>query len=1375
MDREHNKQEMNMKKLICMAMVLLAIMATAQEIRLLPVMSPDGGSYEDQVKVSCEFPEGCAGGLYWMDGAEIAAQPYTSSLVIDYTCNLSVAGVNADGRIITDVVTQHYEINKVTPPWTTPEPAEGIRVESFYVTKIRWNNVMTSSLDLSAFKEGGSRAGEPAVWLTNAAGKMVAYNDYNGLWQEGLNGYKAYIYKGYNQTIEGKYTLHIAADVFILDGKRYDKELAYEYEVGAKITKPVFAPAGGEYEDSVLVTITYPDENIAFYRFYSVNGKKTRPYSESFWIKENSNIMAWGVDETYTKVTDTAYVSYTILKGEEKTVLDAPKMSRAGNTITISGPAGATIKYWLNDHMQTGKLYTVPFEVTENGRVSAVAYTDKAISKTVDMEISHFAPKDRGDKGDLYLFTPSNTQDLHVNKMSANGRYAVGYVGEGSSSKGFLWDLEADRLEYVKSVYVNQLLDVSNDGTAYGWTLQTQDVTQDVTDEDMLLGTYKNGEWTECPANLGVQGIAADSRLYGARSTHPTMYDIEKGEFAIYTGTGEILCVGAESGYAAGYVTESGSTYPAVWTAEDKVVKAEWSEVRGERVTAISANGEWALIGTHWRWHVSANTIEHMLSVSHRFSSKTYPESMRAIANDGTVYGTYVENIEIPDKGMALIYTTDGRWRSLETYLKEERGVTVVGYALTSVRAISADADQLLLYAFATNPALGEIFTRGVALRLDVQVKHLYPNSLLATQMPGSGMVKVTWGAPLLGAEDVTAYTLLRDGKKIYEGTDLVYIDKDTETGKTYTYTVTASYKDGVTSTESYAAKVTIVSTHHLPVTNLSARQVGLHSLWINWSAPVVSIPKLQYFREDKESMAFGTSNHSSEWGIRIPTEDLEAYKGEKIRTLQFLPVGRQDGYTLNLYRGIKGTDDYEDKPFYSQSISPDALHYGSVNTIVLEEAQAIPEGVDLYVALYIDGDGLNMLGVQFDGFRSGYTDLCRVEGVHKKMVSISAASTSGYQIVVPLGIGICSEEQLGKSLIKQYEVRDQGKVVATTNELKLKIDKAEMGKHVLDVNVLYHDGEYSGTNETVEIEMVENIEAYHGVEARVQVTEHSAEVSWQQPRNDDRTLLHWGDMIPSVGFPAQPNYEMFTAVSIYPMDMTAPYGEDYEITGVYFYPTDKATFAISLEDGFDGTLAHFERKASEVQLGTLNYISLKNPISLNPSYNFTLAIDVMDAMPGTSPLAFDSSNQWKDAFSNVLYLDGEYMTLLDVMEVGVRPSWLMGLVIRLKDSEAIPVQGYNLYVDGEQQNTELLTTTTMMVNDLEDGMHVAEVDVVYSETIQGKGIPTVFLVGQKQAIEQVEAELWGMGGCYDLLGRPADEHGEVHGVYIVNGKKVIK
>lgn len=1353
----------------------VALFVTAQTLEVLPTMSPEGGTHNDEVKVSCTFPVGCAGGKYWLNGGEIKASNYNGPITIDHSCTLSVAGVNSSGRIITDVVTKSFVINKVTPPTYVVSPKEGIRKESFYVTRLQWKNVVDSKLDLSAYKEGGKLNGKPCVWLTDESGKTIATNTFSGVWEDGLNGYKIYIYKNYDGQPVGKYQLHVVPNIFVLDGKVYDKEIVLNYEVSA-ISAPEFDPEPGEYTGSVTVSIKYPTDGSAFYPYYKINGGKQQAYDGPITITETSTIEAYGIDEEFTAYTQRTTGVYTIVdKPADKALLKSPVAMQVGKTVVVTVEPDVKVKYWFDDKMSTAALYEGPVAVDHNCKVSVVAFTEDNHSATVNVNVIGFPVADRGDYGDKIILTPMMAETANITGMSPNGRYAAGFYGSDTSSRGFIWDIEAETVNFTATAFANQVYSVSDDGIGYGWTLPSADISEDEGEEALIWGAYYNGEWIEKPKEMSVNGITADGQLFGSVNGKAALYNFKTGEYTYYNNSkGGIAGVTAKSAYtnvAGGYVTEGLKRVPAIWNAAGEMTTYPTSVGKnGNSVTAISDNGEWALLSNEYRVNLTTGAVDHMISTSYRYDNPTNPEHMNSIANDGTVFG----NID----GMAIIYSTDCRWRSFTNYLQDEKDYRIVSrYMPTSVRGVTGDANTILMTCFPIVEDGLDVFTRGMVLRLNAQIAHLAPVNVKAEQMQGMPVVKVSWSAPVSGASSIVSYTVLRDGVAVAENIkgELVYFDDKVESGNEYHYTVRAVYKDGTVSKDSQEAFLLYELKKYLPVGNLNARCAGYDDVVLTWETPIVSMPKLQYFNESKQTYQFGTQFYDSEWAIRIPATDLKVFEGMQIRTFQFLPTGEQRSYRLNLYAGDPNSDEYDPKPFYTQKISPDSLSFGAVNIIRLTTPQELPQGRDLYIALFIQekGNGGDMLGVSYEGFKSGYTDLARVDGVHETFVAISKNSQDGVtQIVLPLGVGVGTEEQVFGSIISNYQVSDNGNVIATLKENKLRVEDVKEGAHKYTVETIYFDGNHSKPAD-VDVNMECNEAALTPVED-VTITvnpDNTAVINWVSPLDDDRTLVNWGDLTPSRGFPIPRGYSSYQAASYIPSTLTAPYDGDYEITHIFYYPTDDAAFHVELMDSEGEGIAQFD---PDPELNKMNFLKLDEPVTVNASKIYLVTVIAYDAPEGMCPLAYDSSNKWKDGYSNIINFGDGFDLLSNYVQISEHPNWLMGLVVRYKNAKPLPIDGFNVRVDNAQANESILSGNSFTTEQLSKGTHNAAVDVVYAGANVKEGANNrIIIKNDPVGIAEITTSGANAGAMYDITGRRIVNEKANRGIYVVGGKKV--
>lgn len=1372
-----------MRKFAIWAMLLVCIaVVKAQTINVFPTVIPAGGTYEDNVTVACTFPEGCEGGIYWFNGGQIGAKPYSGPIKIESTTNISVAGINKDGKIITDIITNEYVINKVTAPYVTTSPEIGSVRESFYVTQFTWNNASSCELDISAFKEGGSRHGETVVKLTNkTTGEVLNRGDYNSLWSNGVNTYKAYVYNNYRPTDHGAYTLTITGGIFIINGERYNDPLEFTYYVGAEeITAPVFSPESGSYVGEVEVTITYPEN--AFYQFYQIGNNNRQNYNGPFTLTESATVKAWGRSEDWEEETEVSSATYTVT--EDPDAIDAlpmPRFTHNGKIITITeNDATAVIKYWFDDDMNTAQLYSAPFEVTKNGKISAVAYRDHGLSSTADYIVTIF-PEEETDFGNIIIRTPEEWETLYLTGLSDNGRYVTGYTDTGGNPMGFVWDITSGKGDFISTNYYNQALGVSDDGTVYGWHVEIDPITGEATsssENDLFWGYYKDGKWTRQPAGMTVKGITHDNILYGQKGDKPVTYDIATGTLTTYPGgKGCINSISHDGTIIGGYLTIDNKKTPAYWSGDEEPVTITTD--RACEVTRVSSNGNWMLLdnaewGTYYdiagyRHNRLTDETETLVSMGARYPSRY--EWMSTIADDGTLYGVYDPSLISHNAGRALAYTTDGLWRSVADIL-EEKGAEIEGIHLTSCKFVSADQNIFVMTVFPEDASAEDAFNFAIAVRLNTNVKHAAPVALKAKQMYGTKAVKLSWDAPIMGAENISNYKVLRNGSVISTTTadEKSYYDKTVENNTEYTYSVVAVYNDGIESEPSYGETILVELEKHMPARNLTMRQSGINDVNLSWDSPIISLPKLQYFKDNSEFAAFGSAKYNSEWAIRIPASDLTLYDDLDIHTFQFLPTGPQAGYELRLYKGDKNSRNYDEVPFYTQTIDPASLNYGTVNTVALTTPQTLPLGNDLLVAVYIQEVGNdNMLGISHEGFRAGYTDLARIEGVHDRFVSIAESSSVVTEVVLPLGIGLGNEESISASLVEKYEVSDNGTVVGETDKVRFRIEDVTTDEHTFAVRAKFADGEYAEPV-TLTTDITANEKAFVNVEnVDVEINgDQSVSLNWNAPLNEDKTDIHWGDLNPREGW-INKDLPMYVAGSLYPVTLTSTYADEYEITDLFYYPTSTGNFRIVLDNNMETVF--FDEEVTP-QPNKMNYIKFNEPITIDQSTNYRMMISVDNYPENTAPLAFDSSNNAKDGYSNMINIGMDWMTLSDILQIDDHSSWLMGMIIRQKNAEPMPLEGYDVRIDDEKVNTEMLTDTHFTSVVLAEGSHKVAVDVIYdaSRSVEGKNN---WFVITTEGINATTADGTN-SDVYDIAGRRIINDKQGRGIFIIGNRKYI-
>ncbi len=168
------------------------------------------------------------------------------------------------------------------------------------------------------------------------------------------------------------------------------------YSIGQILTTPAFSPVAGNYTAAQSVTITGPAGATLY---YTTNG--TAPttasavYSGPISVSASETLEAIAVETGYTN-SATATAVYSI-----STTLATPSFSpAAGNytsaqSITITGPAGATIYYTTNGTTPTtaSAVYSGPITVSATETLEAIAVETGFTSSAVATGVYTITPK----------------------------------------------------------------------------------------------------------------------------------------------------------------------------------------------------------------------------------------------------------------------------------------------------------------------------------------------------------------------------------------------------------------------------------------------------------------------------------------------------------------------------------------------------------------------------------------------------------------------------------------------------------------------------------------------------------------------------------------------------------------------------------------------------------------------------------------------------------------------------------------------------------------------------------------------------------------------------------------------------------------------
>ena len=222
------------------------------------------------------------------------------------------------------------------------------------------------------------------------------------------------------------------------------------------------------------------------------------------------------------------------------------------------------------------------------------------------------------------------------------------------------------------------------------------------------------------------------------------------------------------------------------------------------------------------------------------------------------------------------------------------------------------------------------------------------------------------------------------------------------------------------------------------------------------------------------------------------------------------------------------------------------------------------------------------------------------------------------------------------------------------------------------------------------------------------------ATFAWNAPTDNDVTLFTYNSGMPStnasngVKGPADYNYGLVAGVR-YPAKMFRAY-DGYEVKKFRFYPTSDAVFTFMLYEN-DKQVAEIE--VDDYQLNQWNEVELEEPILINPSADYLLALDCYDVTPEEAALAVDKSN-CEQGVSDLYTLDGESWS--SIIDASITGSWLLDMKLAKPNEQLADVTGYNVRIDRKLVTPEPIAETQYTHTFAADasGLHSVSVAVVY-------------------------------------------------------------
>jgi len=992
--------------------------------------------------------------------------------------------------------------------------------------------------------------------------------------------------------------------------------------------------------------------------------------------------------------------------------------------------------------------------------------------------------------GVMYLTSPANYQVLSI---SENGLWACGsYSPDGETGYGFRWNLTTGKIETFEagtSAYT-----VSNDGVVAG-----SYPTNEVTGSEMEVPGIWDGKWTmlELPNRVGAwaTGITPDGHYVTGTDNNYVSYIWKDGKIQ---HTAKVTGIVPEAnGTFLSYAISPDGTKIGGWAyySDDNRNPGYWDSADGQfhelnpgmqgspwqSVRKFSPDGKQLL---YWGGYTvdpqnkdKGYGIKAIYDMEQKTSEYIYPIwsdpfnfDFFDIGGKGSVVG-FIQDDEGYEYG--FIYQ-NGKTSYIEDYLKE-KGANFTGMNMATdyndrvmlFRAMSISADEKTFGLVYYDQSYDY---HSIIVILDQDMTMTPPVCLEASQVPGIMVSKLSWSAPLGDKSTLQGYNIYRDGVKVNSEmiTSTNYYDKNLAQG-TYQYTVVAVYTEG-DSEQSEPCTVTIAEQQPQAPRDLMARQKGYQNLLALWSEPSTNYIVNNYYGDGSNTMnGFGGGTISFESAVRYDEEQVGLYEGFRLMGVSFYPMSEQASWVVNIYRHLDGKLTL----LKSQTITQQ-LTYGERNIVKLTQPLTLQAGQDLLVGIqsnvYNDGEGsYNVQGV-FDGsLKVGYTDLIRQVG-EADFYSINAMSQGESYDMTWGTSALLAPKESGNDLdnIDHYTVYIDGVKRADTKELCYEDGTLAAGSHTIGVQANYADGRTS-ESVTSTTTLTKNEQVLQ-ITPALTIEGDRLTASWSAPTDNDPTEMSYCSGAKASKHPSATESvtELTARVDFTPAELRSY--EGYLINSLSFLPLSNSSYELQVYEDDTPLLA---APVDEFVIGQWNTITLPEPITIVKGKTYRYCIVCYDCPVGEPPLAIDNRSRRND-YSCLIQSGGEEGWYLISEETAYDGNWMVRMNLVASGAAALPVSGYDVYVDGTKQTTTQTTEYAQQFT-VDTTKHTLRVDANYStlgKTVQGN--PLDFYMVIPTAISEIhQPATTGDAPIFNLNGQKVNS--TYKGLIISNGKTMLQ
>lgn len=978
------------------------------------------------------------------------------------------------------------------------------------------------------------------------------------------------------------------------------------------------------------------------------------------------------------------------------------------------------------------------------------------------------------EKGALFLHGPEYFQ---LTAVSPNGKWACGLVGDGSSIlQGLLWNLTTGETTFLSLNNGSTAMDVTDDGLVVGSftdnTLYPNGASVSV------AGYYKDGKWTRFD-NSTLEGVVPEGgEAYAVsddgRVAVGALYI--DGKYKPVKWEDGVLKLAYKSSEGAAYTVTGDGTLAAGWSMEDiEVQDGDSVKVVNNRTVIYWSDSEAYVLGTNPspfdagryfspdKSKLLCNTHGHSyiydLNTQQRTELPWYSQScsnqyLSYIDNNGMVAGGEESTDMTTGRSDAYGYICEnGTAKNMVDWLAE-KGVTLDYSQAKITRAVDMSLDQktmgVMTYMY-DNGIMTGIFSSSI-IKLDYEIDHPVPVALTAAKLNGLNNIRLAWKDPLVNAENVVGYNVYRNGVQIQNGiSEKSYMDLVPADG-TYTYTVTALYEgnnDIVESEQSEPATVEVVADEPNAIRDLEARQVGYKDLKLRWLSPESNLPSATYFDETVATTFFGGGSSSFSAAIRLGYDFVQNYADDySIARVAFMPGNPLAGYSIVVYA--------DGAEVYRQAVASETLKYQRMNIVNLDSPVKFTKDQMVYVAVEVDASRLpvsanDVMGMNFGNLVEGYSDLVR-QLTEPEFYSLNRSAIDHKIGEMPISWAISAifakvdaqgKSQIDNDVVAGYDVYRDGEKLATATEEQYVDGQVGIGNHQYGVEVCYADGSRSA-RENLNVDVVLNESAYSKVADVKAVSEPSfVKATWSAPINNDKHIVSYCGDEPGSGVKIQSNDLVeYTVAAAYPFSYIDWY-EGYSIKSLRFYPTAEAVFAFILEvNGEDGEIIEVGElgQPGGYVLNQWNEYELKTPVVISRGATYRVKLVCSQVDPTTTPISLDKF-PGVEGVSDLFSLD--YSTWESIAtKASVSGNWMIGMVVENGSDEVMPVDGYNVLVDGQKVNSEPVKETYYMhrADFKQSETHRLKVNVIYPVVGEVEG-DVVFFSVAPAAVQEISVD----------------------------------